>query len=64
MIDTQIKTKYQFTQGYIPQDHFTLQHPHKADGYVILSSVFKLDKKLMVTKKKVILPGCRHHWSN
>lgn len=32
MIDTQIITQYQFTEEYIPQDRFTLQHPHKADG--------------------------------
>lgn len=31
MIDTQIKAQYQFTEEYIPQDRFTLQHPHNVD---------------------------------
>lgn len=51
MIDTQIKAQYQFTEEYIPQDRFTLQHPHNVDSYIILSSVFKLIKELTVTKK-------------
>lgn len=32
MIDAQIKTQYQFTEEYIPQDCFTLQHPHNVDS--------------------------------